>query len=655
MGFYVRLREAMDRRPVARAIVAWCLIAAAICWAFVEGVRERRWVWEITAPIRFTSDIDRGFYWAMQTSGPDGYLNQYDKMELQGPDWSLWLDYAPLRLLVMEQWGKWVRRHYPQYGDRTRGVDWDPSFRFNRPLLYFNVVMDGLGCVCAFFLTRLWVVRGSAGQNNAGVQAAFGGVGLGLAAALLLWFNPAMQLSAYGWPTWDSWIIPMYLLATLLASLDWWLCAGLAVAVGAMFKGQQLAVAPVFVIWPLMLGRPGSALRWCTGLIVGIAAIASPWIFSYLPAEELARVHHMQFFSLGLFMPRLPDAGRVVDVAAIFWVSGVVCAAAAAPWIVWTANRKAIGASLVNRKYWPAWLHQRRLSICIAGLVIGMFVWWPWWLTRNRADWYFGVIAWVILAWASLGLRARSQPFVWGAATGTSSLFCMRLFHGSHAWWDCAFSYASIHWPFMIMGLTSNLPGIFNVRFGWPSWIQVTALTLPAIAGHWPVLSKLGWWPTAPLVVTTKMLFNSIYTLLLLLSGIGIGLQARRKDRRVLVALITPWILFFTFPVQIHERYLLYAAGCSAICIGQSVGMMLLGVVLTGITLAMTLDVMMVNCGNLSAFGQNLAQSFPLLFSPQSGQTLLKYVDGSYPDIGWAVLVIAGVFFYLSFAASRDA
>jgi hypothetical protein len=111
--------------------------------------------------------------------------------------------------------------------------------------------------------------------------------------------------------------------------------------------------------------------------------------------------------------------------------------------------------------------------------------------------------------------------------------------------------------------------------------------------------------------------------------------------------------LFFTFPVQIHERYLLYAAGCSAICIGQSVGMMLLGVVLTGITLAMTLDVMMVNCGNLSAFGQNLAQSFPLLFSPQSGQTLLKYVDGSYPDIGWAVLVIAAVFFYLSWLPSR--
>jgi hypothetical protein len=650
--FYLRLRNVIQRSGAVRFFVVWCLIAFTICWALVEGVRERRWVWEITTPIRFTSDIRRGFYWAMQCSGPEGYLNQYDKMEIQGPDWNLWLDYAPLRLLVMDQWGKWVRGHYPQY-ERDSGQDWNPSFRFNQPILYFNVFMDCLGSICAFFLTRLWVIRSSIADKIGGVREPTRGLAPGLAAALLLWFNPAMLVSAYGWPTWDSWIVPMFLLAALLASLNWWFCAGLAVAVGAMFKGQQLAVAPIFVIWPLVLGKPGSALRWCAGLILGIAAITWPWIFSYLSAAELQRVHHLQFLSFGLYMPRLADVRRIVDVPAILWLAGVVGAAAAGPWIVYLANRRRLFASLMNRKYWPTWLHYEWLSICIAALVISILVSWPWCLARNRSDWYMGAIASLILVCASLGLRPRSRPFVWAATAGTASLLCMRLFHGSHAWWDCAFHYASVHWPFMIMGRTSNLPGILQVQYGWPQWIHATALTIPPIAGHWAMISTLGCWPAVPLNVTSKMLFNSIYTVLLIVSGIGIGLQARRKDRRILVALITPWILFFTFPVQIHERYLLFAAGCSAICIGQSVGMMLLGVVLTGITLAMTLNLMMLYGPSLNAFGQNLAQCFPSLCSPQSGQTLLRYIDGTHPDIGWAVLVIAAVFLYVSLIPGR--
>src|SRR5271166_4702038 len=138
----------MQNRTVAHVII-WPLIVLVVGCALVEGLRLRHWVWETTAPIRFTPDIERGFYWGMQSSGPEGYLNQYEKMAIQSPDSDLWLDYAPLRLLVMKQWGSWVRSHYPQ------DQGWDPSFQFNQPVLRFNLLMDLIACLCAFFLTRL--------------------------------------------------------------------------------------------------------------------------------------------------------------------------------------------------------------------------------------------------------------------------------------------------------------------------------------------------------------------------------------------------------------------------------------------------------------------------------------------------------------------
>jgi hypothetical protein len=159
---------------------------------------------------------------------------------------------------------------------------------------------------------------------------------------------------------------------------------------------------------------------------------------------------------------------------------------------------------------------------------------------------------------------------------------------------------------------------------------------LPAVKHLWP-----------DVVVTTKTLFNTIYGVLLAVSAVGVGLQARRKDRRMLVALATPWLIFFSFPVQIHERYLLFAAGVSAICIGQSVGMALLGCFLTFVTTVMTLNVMF-DHGDLAAFGQKLAEQFPRLCSPSSANTIYGYIQGTHPDIGWGVLVATGVFLWIS-------
>jgi hypothetical protein len=543
-------------------------------------------------------------------------------------------------LLVMNRWGTWVRRHYGQPMDTYEQKPWNPAYAFNEPVLDFNTAMDILAAICAFFLTRLWVIR--VRQRDKQAISQFTGVIPGLIAALTVWFNPAMIVSAYGWPTWDAWIIPMYLLTALLASLDWWFCAGLAIAVGAMFKGQQLTVAPVFLIWALMLGQLGSAARWCAGLITGMAVIASPWLFTYLPPDVLEQIRWTNRFNFD------SDIGfrRIVEYPAIFWVLGIIAATTAIPLI---SRRIAARLRANSTHAWKVIAATGWLWLVLAAAAI-----WPWFIPRNRPDLWLGIILSAALVAAAIFLRRKSEPFVVAAAGGIACLLCILVFHGSHAWWDCGFHFGTVHWKVMVMGKTDNIAGLLANRYQWPGSATGHLLTVPSLGSHWPIYSSLHIWPAAPLDLTTKMFFDSLYTLLLIISGIGLGLQARRRDPRFLAALVTPWVLFFTIPVQIHERYLLFAAGSAAICIGESVGTWLLGLFLSFLTMIMTLHVMLLHGGNGDIdFGQKLSILFPWLFSPDSGHIIFKYIDGSFPDAAWAVILACGIFLYLSLAPSR--
>ena len=116
--------------------------------------------------------------------------------------------------------------------------------------------------------------------------------------------------------------------------------------------------------------------------------------------------------------------------------------------------------------------------ICILARSIG-----PGWCRANRSSWYIGLIAGAAVAAASLLLRRRSQPYVLAAIAGGGLFACMLLFHGSTAWWDCAVHYGSIHWPYMFIGPTSNVPAVFQLRFGWHRAVDQIAFTLPAIHG----------------------------------------------------------------------------------------------------------------------------------------------------------------------------
>jgi len=648
-------RRASGRRwrVYAWRSIGWLLIAAVLALSVREGLRLRRWVFDIADPIRFSDDTSRGVYWGLVASGKEGFLNQYDKMDPQVPEWqnSLWvpwLDYGPLRLLVMRQWGAWIRAHHPPDAGDWDGA-WQRPYEFNWPVLWFNTVLEGIAAICAFFLTWLWVVRGSAGEE----RGHFHGVWQGIVAALLIWFSLDILISAHAWFQWDSWVVPCYLAACLLASLDWWFAAGVAVAIGVSFKGQMLSISPIFIIWPLVQGRFGGAMRWICGMGFGMAAIASGWLVSYIPPDRLDALRDTQAgMAVGQYPSDLFAVSRKFDVPAAIWLFEMLIAAAAVPWLLRLLMPDPAPPSSSR---WKAILHSRWTWITVAVIFIAAMVYWPWLLPQNRSSWHLGLLAGLAVAVAALLLRPRNMPYLLAAVAAGGLFACIALFHGGTGWWDCSIAYGSVHWPYMVTGPASNLPAIFQLRFGWDREVDQIAFTLPAIHGHWPgFIAAKTWWPAATLDVTAKMLFTSIYVVMLVLSGIAIGLQARRNDRRMLVALVTPWIMFFLFPVQIQERYLLYASGAAACCIGDSVGMALLGFSLTLFSAIMhTIRLLDWHTADLAGFGQNLSTAFPRIFSPQSGQTMLQYLQPMHPDMAWGILTVGLIFLYLSFMPSR--
>ena len=267
------------------------LIALLIAIILLAGIQLRRWIGDTTRHVRYQHDLVNGFYWGSEVLkqarriSPDqasanswtgfcrGYLTLYDRVKRKAYDNDYGLDYPPLRLLVMGIWARQVRNGFP-------GVD-DGHPKLVNPLLKTNLLCELLSAVAIFLLVRFCVQRSSSStlapllngfpqRNRAFV--------CGLAAASVAWLEPSMILDAHGWPQWDVWILPFYLFAALAALKNRWFCCGCLLAAGAMFKGQLLFVAPLFILWPLWQTRWSAALRVIAGFAATAALVVSPWL-----------------------------------------------------------------------------------------------------------------------------------------------------------------------------------------------------------------------------------------------------------------------------------------------------------------------------------------------------------------------------------------
>src|SRR5438132_607924 len=326
MAIRAFFRRLFSSEPVRRA-----LVASFIAVLFLGGVQLRRWTWDETRHVRFQHDIVNGFYWGSETLAearrlsPDeasanswtafcrGYFALYDRVKREAYENDYGLDYPPLRLLVMAIWAKQVRSEFP-------GVD-DGHPKLVNPLLKMNLLCELISAATIFLLVRLWVRRSSSATQSPFLRA----LSLqqrasicGLAAASVAWLEPSMILDAHGWPQWDVWIVPFYLLAALAALKNRWFSCGCLLAAGAMLKGQLLFVTPFFIFWPLWQKRWIRALRMLAGFAATVALIVAPWLLCNAAAWiVVARVPGLS--SLVLLGSGSPDAGA--------WVAGIIACA----------------------------------------------------------------------------------------------------------------------------------------------------------------------------------------------------------------------------------------------------------------------------------------------------------------------------------------
>jgi len=703
-------------------ILVLLLMATLAVLAWQTGLSVRHWTWDTTRPIRLASGgsdtgIDHDYQWARRAA-VEGTANQYDKMHFEQPKDRDWLDDPPLRLAIFSAWGKWSLEHFPKVEKWTV----KEPYGLSAPLLRFNLFMEAVGLVSAFFLTRLWVVRGFASGRSESVldtgsdgwmfrtcmrgvlavlvvflnpltlrhaniwlqwdawlipvlllaisalidqplhRTAFRGCMAGLIAALLLWFNPAVILSGYGWPTWDLWLIPMFLLACLMASLNWWFTAGIVVGIGAMLNGQQALAIPLLMIWSIILLKPLGTLRFAGGVVLAVALITLPSLLTFIPAEQLHTARAAQAASgepaqvaLGIFKIQ-----REVDVPAILWTAGILLGSAGLPWVGWLTLMPPIVTENAGVSWWRRMLASPWAWRGFAVVGVVALVYWPWLLKRNRADWLTGLVATAGLAAGVLTIRPRGIFYLSACATGTALLLCMSVFHGSSAWYDCGFDFGMNHWPRLEVGLTDNLPAIMVHGFHWAE------TDFKIIAVSFTIERHLLWiFPghQIDVAVPLGLFLRRLCGCTIALCCLGAGIHARRRSPRVLIALSAIWLMFFCFPPQIDQRYLLFAAGISCICAGAGGGMTLLGMLLWVVSLVMTATTLLLHASTADRdlLVVRLARQFPHLFSSKptapshlpAGQRLFYNLAVTHPDLGYAVILITLIFLYYSVAFNR--
>jgi hypothetical protein len=416
----------------------------------------------------------------------------------------------------------------------------------------------------------------------------------GLVAATLVWLNPALILIGFGWPQWDGWVLPFFLIAAVLASINWWLLAGVMLGVGCMFKGQLLLIAPVLLLCPLFAGWPGRFFRIIAGWTAAAAIVLWPWLITNHTARayvigavtaaagliciaSLAR--RPVFDSLRRLRRRPPTAGNIRP---ILWLTLVAVAVlAAVAMTLWICG----GHS--------SWLNGFALLLCAAVVLA------PWRLPRRMiGPWLLAVFA---------------------AATWLGAF----MLDGSFSWFDVGFAYGTRKFQEMQISPNSlsNLAGILQEkRFAWHIHDRVTTWQFP-------------WWD-APTDLDIRQVLAIIYFIALLACAIGAAIQLRRGSTHFLIALAAPAVLFVTLLTQMSVRYTILAAALSAALVGVSVGMSLFQLLLTVLSCVMVGTRLLDQSSNLA---------------PRS----LSIFHDTQPDLGYAMLLIAAVFLYGALVPGR--
>jgi len=402
-----------------------------------------------------------------------------------------------------------------------------------------------------------------------------------MVAATMAWLNPASMLDTFGWPQWDCWLPPFFLVAAVLLTLNWWIAAGILLGVGCMFKGQLLFVSPVLIICPLLAGWPGRFFRIATGFIAGAGMIVWPWLVTNA------------------------SAGRWIFLT--FTIAACFCLLSVTRRFVWRQFRqtwRTLAADLPATLTYTILLSAAGvlLAVCclifltavhrgippIVALLAVVILLVPWFLPRRLIG------AWLLFAFAA-------PLWLVGIYAG-----------GSRSWWDIGFMYGARRHPVMQLGTNSlsNLSSLLHDRYGWELRDVITTLNLPFIG---------------PTPLDSQSFCATLFIVAILLCSIAAAMHLRRKDPRFLIALVAPWVLFTVLLTQMASRYTTLPAVVASLLIGVSAEMSLLAFLQT--VLACTM------------LGNQM-----LKFSPATAPVAFSITQRTYPDLAWLMVLLAAVF-----------
>ena len=578
-----------------RVWLAWACVVLLFAGAIYWGIQLRRWAWDQTTGIRFVNSVSNAIEWGNQARRI-GVLEVYDDLysrfgpagDYAGPA-RFALDYPPLRLLIADAWTNWAYDKYAVPKGQT--LYWRPDYEFTEPMLRLNMGCELAAAAGMFLLVyrwmrmcalpapgRWWTWRISQGwgrtEHLEQLRALPSTVGLRAAtcAALLIWFNPAVIFNAHVYPQWDVWLLPPLIWAIFFGLIDWWLPAGMAVAISAMTKGQILLALPLLIAWPLLLGNFAAVLRLCVGLLAGVGLVVWPWM-TRGEAAHLWMVHvavsAMLILAAGL-LPRRSIAWWVLRSILALAAGVILCAPA------WTQSSENL-------------LYTAALSVLVIGIALAGS---RWWTPTSLAT-----------LWA--GSLALTVP----------------LFGASMAWYEVGIKYGTRHWRQLYWCLAPNLGSILQVRFGW----------------RYADVADMSWIPWLDLgQVPIRQVMMALYVIALVPCVIGVVRHRRNHDPRLLLAFAAPLLMAYALLPQMIERYLIWPAAMLSAYAAISFSGLLLWLVLSAIACLMM-------------FGYMLTM---VRLTPVS-QEWLSLVQSTFPDIGWAVLVLAGVVLCLAVTSSR--
>jgi hypothetical protein len=267
---------------------------------------------------------------------------------------------------------------------------------------------------------------------------------------------------------------------------------------------------------------------------------------------------------------------------------------------------------------WPLfsgqWLGVGRVvtGIVVAFTLIAV----PWTLT-SHGDIAFASSGAILAAFILIYRQGWRRPlfqFMAAAALVIPVWLTPKILSGDLSWLVLPYTYGPIKHPQLGAWGTSNLATLLGEKWGWQAHGPDGTIELPLPHGQTYELAL-------------RALLTTLYAISLIACGLAAGLQWRRRSQRFLLAMYTPWVLFFSLLPYLNQRYLLWAACFFPLLIPLGLGMTLLGALLVGACCVMLLDIL-------------------CWFNSDTSSNLSLVTHGTYPDMAFMILLIAAIFLF---------